>query len=80
MPATDRQQTSTEEASERQAELFVCWDAVRSQVARVRDLLTAHHKLISDVRLLLKAIAKVRLDIDILYTIYFNTIYITFCI
>ena len=45
---------------ERQSEMFVCWDEIRGQVVRVRDLLTAHHKLISDVRLLLKAIAKVR--------------------
>ncbi|XP_043241225.1 serine/threonine-protein kinase SMG1-like [Amphibalanus amphitrite] len=52
------QQTNTEEVSERQSEMFVCWDEIRGQVGRVRDLLTAHHKLISDVRLLLKAIAK----------------------
>ncbi|XP_037074415.1 tektin-4-like [Pollicipes pollicipes] len=52
------QQTTQEEISERQSELFVCWDDIRSHGIRVRDLLTSHHKLISDVRLLLKAIAK----------------------
>jgi hypothetical protein len=42
-----------------QESLFMAQDSLKNQVITVRNLLSSHHKLMSDVRNLLKSIVKV---------------------
>lgn len=48
-----------EERGEEEKAIEKCREAIRSHVTMIRNLLATHHKLMSDVRSILKTMAKV---------------------
>jgi hypothetical protein len=56
---SDTVKTLQQKMVELQESIFVAQDCVKNQVIAVRNHLSSHHKLMSDVRNLLKSMVKV---------------------
>jgi hypothetical protein len=56
---SDAVKTLQQKMVELQESLFIAQDSVKNQVIAVRNRLSSHHKLMSDVRNLLKSMVKV---------------------